>query len=561
MAFVPSDWSIDSNSDIRYIGDTHGGASPSYATVIEFHRALQDFADQESASGDDLLDISSLTPSDRSTDNIITLLNNFNIDQDASEHLYDGSIIQNDGDDVWDGIVNFGNASFIMVMQDSSILLNDFWNSYTPAGFNNDANQGISHRFMVQTRGFGADTDGRRLLGLVREYGKTYSEFPINGTSRGNNVLALSEATDLNNATDESIVASYTSIANLNEGYSAIDIDNNGIAEFYYSEWDLGTYSINDFYERTKWLTRRGNAQTVYGLSGELFRGVTHQIAISGTAGTFQEPEQVSWSGGTGQLLAIDSETSGTQMWIQLLTGAIPDNKEITGNFSAATAQSGSVTSRTVSNVFSGVSTGSSIIGAYGLGLEATDVVATDKLFDLTNVEVVPPNNVVFSVLGLVVGEDRVMVGPEIAGGLDKSQFVTATILEGDAETGVTMATPIPSDTPVSGTIRIVNNSGFDRFVVYSSFSGSTFQFANAEDFSGFNELDHANVGSSSYITYIDRVATNTTESFTVVYNASRPLFIRVRDGDIASPIKTFETTGTLGSAGGSTTAIRTTDA
>jgi len=37
-------------------------------------------------------------------------------------------------------------------------------------------------------------------------------------------------------------------------------------------------------------------------------------------------------------------------------------------------------------------------------------------------------------------------------------------------------------------------------------------------------------------------------------------LFIRVRDG-AGTPIKTFETTGTLGSAGGSTTAIRTSDA
>ena len=71
MAFTATDWSIASNGDIRYIGNDHNGAAPSYATVIEFHRALQDFADDALASGDDLLDISSLTPSDRSTDNII----------------------------------------------------------------------------------------------------------------------------------------------------------------------------------------------------------------------------------------------------------------------------------------------------------------------------------------------------------------------------------------------------------------------------------------------------------------------------------------------------------
>jgi len=48
-------------------------------------------------------------------------------------------------------------------------------------------------------------------------------------------------------------------------------------------------------------------------------------------------------------------------------------------------------------------------------------------------------------------------------------------------------------------------------------------------------------------------------EIFTGVYASDRSLFIRVRDGG-SSPIKTFETTGTLGSSGGSATAIRTSD-
>jgi len=62
------------------------------------------------------------------------------------------------------------------------------------------------------------------------------------------------------------------------------------------------------------------------------------------------------------------------------------------------------------------------------------------------------------------------------------------------------------------------------------------------------------------FISYIDELAGGTTATFTAVYNADRSLFIRVRDGG-GTPIKTFETTGTLGSAGGSTTAIRTSDA
>jgi len=44
------------------------------------------------------------------------------------------------------------------------------------------------------------------------------------------------------------------------------------------------------------------------------------------------------------------------------------------------------------------------------------------------------------------------------------------------------------------------------------------------------------------------------------VYLQQRDLFVRVRDGG-GSPIKTFETSASLGSGGGSATAIRTADA
>ena len=557
MAFVAADWSIASNGNIRYIGDAHAGTTPSYATVIEFHRALQDFADQASASGDDLLDISSLTPSDRSTDNIITLLNNFNIDQTGAEHLYDGSIIQDGGNDIWDGIVNFGNASYINLHQNAASVGNDFWNTFTPNGFNNDANAGISHRFLVQTRTSGADIDGRRLLGLVREYSKTYSEFPINGTSRGNNVLALSEADDLNNTTAAGTVGAFN-ITNSKEGYNSIDVNNDGTSEFYYSDWDLGTNSINDFYEFTKFLTRRGNGSFLYGLGADLFRGITHQIAISAPTSTFFEPEGVTWTGGTGQLFAIDSQTAGTVMYIQLLTGVAPSAQTITGT-SGGTATSGTVTARPISNVFSGLSTGSSLIGSYGLGIEAADLSATDKVFDLDNVEINPPNNVVFSVLGLTVGEDRVMVAPAATGALNKFQLLVDIALNGAAETQLTVNPAVPSDSPASGTIRIVNDSGFDRLVPYTSFSGSTITFTGAEAFNGTNENAAASFGNGVYVTYIDKLATATTETFTVVYSADRDLFVRVRDGG-ATPIKTFETPATLGAAGGSTTVIRTTD-
>jgi hypothetical protein len=559
MPIVAGDWSVDrATGNIRYIGDDHGGASPSYATVIEFHRWLQDLADDASFIGDDELDITDPTPSERATDNFVTLINGYNIDQATSEHIYDGSIVQAGGADIWDGIVNFGNPEVqIQIIQNGAVLSDDWWN-FGGGGLNADANNGISHRFMLKTRTAGTDIDLRRIIGTARRFGFSYSEFIINATSRGNNVLALADATDLNNATASGTVATWTTITNLNQGYVGIDVNNDTVDEFFYSEWNRDIYSINQFYERMKYLTRDGSAETLYGLSGELFRGITHEVTLTTPrSGTFNAFEPVSWSGGTGQMLAINSTTAGTTMWIQLLTGNPPTNAQlITGTTSTATATaSGTATARPLSRPFCGVSTGSALIGAYGFGVEYADLSNADLLLALDNVTYQPPNNVTFTVNGLVVGEDRVLVGPEAGGTLDLDQFTLNGALTGAAVTAVVINGSIPVDTPNTGTIRILRASGLYSLHAYTSWTGSTFTIAST-DFSGDNAANGADV----FISYLDKLAASTSESFTGVYVSPRSLFIRVRSGTVGTPIKTFETTGTLGAAGGSTTVIRTPD-
>jgi len=130
MAFVPGDWSITrSTGNIRYIGDLHAGTAPSYTTGIEFHRALMDFADAASDVGDDELAIIDNVPSQRGgVDTNITLLNGYNIDDTSAEYLYDTSITQSGGAEIYDGIQVFGNATSIQIIQNGALLANDFWN-------------------------------------------------------------------------------------------------------------------------------------------------------------------------------------------------------------------------------------------------------------------------------------------------------------------------------------------------------------------------------------------------------------------------------------------------
>ncbi|MCK5641923.1 MAG: hypothetical protein KAJ19_14060, partial [Gammaproteobacteria bacterium] len=149
-------------------------------------------------------------------------------------------------------------------------------------------------------------------------------------------------------------------------------------------------------------------------------------------------------------------------------------------------------------------------------------------------------------------------VDGDVVASEDPRQMDLDVGLSSGTETAVDV-NAIPVDTPQTGTIRIQLDSGIYRTIAYTSWTGSIFTIASTSFVA-----DPAAIGNGVYIAYIDKLAGAATEGFTLVYNADRNLFVRVRDGGTAGdaiPIKTFETTGTLGTAGGSATAIRTSDA
>jgi hypothetical protein len=590
MAWDATDWKITrSSKEIEYIGDLHGGTAPTYVTGIELHRALMDFADAPSDSGDDQLAIIDLVPSQRGgVDTNITLLNGYILTsataEGPEEHIYDTSITYGGGTDIYDGIQVFGNATNIQVIQNGARIVNDFWNEAKMIAAVEDIASSTTHRFLIKTRTGGVDIDGRRLLGTQRELGTVYTEFAIGGgTNRGNNVLALTANNDLNNDTIDATIAGWDTIVNDNEGYSQIDADADTVDENYYSDWELGTQTKNDFYERAKWIqTRvagvgvdtpaRDADQIIYGLPGDIFRGITHEVAISGGAGTWVEPESLSWgsgaTAGTGQLLAVDNTAgaSATTLWMQLLTGVAPNANTITGN-GGATGTAGTVTSQLVSLPFIGASTGSAIIGAFGLGIGADDLAVNDSVTPLDDgIPISPPNNVTFSVTGLdITGgeEDYVLVGPESGGALDLTFDTTNGALTGASVTSIVVTTAIPTDTPATGSIRLENDEGRYVKIPYTSYTGSTYTIP-AYDFSGTGDNDSVASGNNFFPTWLDKQAVSATENVTVVYDANRNLVVRVRNGNTGTPavnpIVPFEAVAVLGSAGGSQAASRVLD-
>jgi len=382
---------------------------------------------------------------------------------------------------------------------------------------------------MVQTRVNGVDIDGRRLIGITRVMDsgaapgtdhKTFGEFKINGTSRGNNVLALTNTGDLNNITDETTISGWTNITNT-EGLNLIDVDADTVNEEYYSQWtdnDTPDRSQNDYYERLKWLTRDGYATTIHGIPGESFRGITHSFPTSGTGwdpltndigvwGTLvvvsvdtitmtvgeavhEDTATPVWKGrvigvddtnntlvidvesgvvttaetftsqsgtlqtltvsgtptvvvgsGTFVCLAVDDDGATGNLYVQVTKGSSPPNSGIVYESTDLTnllTVTSAPTERAVSTPFVGASTGSNIIGAYGIGFNVTDIDDSDVLTAFDGLQYSRPNLVTNAVGGLTFAGDvdRLLVAtrsgtPDVNGdpAIDKGQLLISTLL------------------------------------------------------------------------------------------------------------------------------------
>jgi len=684
-SLVATDWTVDNiTGNIRYTGDDHHETSPSYATVIELHRWLGQLADDQApADTSDKMYIPIPKASERSTDNIITLVNGFNIDATAAEHLYDGSIIQNGGDEIWDGIVNFGNASVqIQIIQDGAIIADDFWNynyggtatggsgtqladtgaswdidewiGYTiknitddargiasdndgttidfPSGelygtgtldfsasdayrigqpLNPDSAQGISHRFLIKVREDGADIDGRRLIGICRRPGNTFAWFPINGTSRGNNVLALSDAADLNYDTANQTVMGATwdsEFSGEDQGFQQFDVDDDGNNEDYFGKltW-TGTHDINDLYMRAMGETCDHGGYTVHGLDGEILRGVTHSIGYDTETGgiSISDYDMLVWgtyintgavTGGPftvgevvydnvaspsffARVLSVDG--TDTSLVVSIDSGTLGNGVEIIGASSGATATTSAdptevtgggvlhvlahdatndilyvqvikgtmcatdvtlyyggtnlatadhtdyvvsetgidpLTEFTISKTapYIGVSTGSAIIGAHGVGIDDAKLNSSDSVIPLgESTPINPPLTVTNTYSGLdLVNPDQILVAPTDGTTVDvngdptigAAYFTIKTALTGAAETTVYVDQDLADsdiDTwlPSSGYIDIVNDEGLVVTHAYSAYSGAADTFTiSSYDFSGSGVNDSVSVGNYAYV-------------------------------------------------------------
>lgn len=445
---------------------------------------------------------------------------------------------------------------------------------------------------LIKVKEAGTEINGAQITVFLRHYpsggsADLYDHFGIDLTSGGRNAVPLATSPDLNNTSTHAAVSAYNDIVvafvNGTITYSAVS----------------GSFT---------------NLETVTGgtsgATGVFIKQTTTTgagtMTLGNVSGTFQSAETL--TGGTSGKTATSSSTlteayitpkaftQGTEYNYSVIIGCATRTlsqvyeylkylTRIGSTFTMypTTTANGPVISHTTkqgqlyirahednqsspTNVFSpvkaspfGTFAGGKFFGAQGVWIEnmASADIQAFQLIDSAGNTRTPPNQQSITISNLLSG-DRVAVFRTESGTTIKKNMFTAASGNSSGNTTFVVNETIPSDTPTSGSIRVVDTSDTtstrETRYTYTSWSGSTFA-----GLSPALDRTYTATDDTAYVPYIDTTSTGTSAIVTVIYAADRTILVRVRR-KAATAILPFETTGSFTSTGYSTSAIRTTD-
>lgn len=340
--------------------------------------------------------------------------------------------------------------------------------------------------------------DSGLLTVYAREYGYLYDHFTADLSGGGRSPVPLATSVDLNNTTASGTISALTGI-NIKFGEHSKDLGNGNGFRPYDIEIDCGSNSINDFYEYTKYISRRSattplstslyqDAVTVWGRNGEQYIGPGEIIInLDSVTAPLTEGEIITGDGSNATGVLVGYHTSPTNfLVVRDVRGTFIDNENITdeGIGNVTTASSGSVETITPSKTAPfGTFAGGQFFGARGVYI--TNMLGADSnnysLIDSTGTSQSPPSTIGITVSNTLSG-DRVSVfrALDASGNIDHDYLLShaSANTAGLTTFQVDAGTPIPSDTPSSGVIRVVDQPGqADHRFRYASWSGTTFTF------------------------------------------------------------------------------------
>ena len=446
-------------------------------------RALQKIAYDFQTSGDDEISLYYPNPSkSEALDTIITLYDhttefsvNYIVTDTVIEYHFGGSVSQNDGDDEWYGLQILGQTDGsvpINVLQNNVVLTSHWGNG------KNSTDSNTLARIMIKGRTAGALIDNA--LVHVR-LNKWLYEYAIWGTTMGlgEKVASVTANNDPQNTTATIATVRLYDTSNT-DGYNLIDLDGNG-DKAYIGKWNWGTEGTKkSIYEFVKAMLCEDSTDTLYGVTGTLWTGRLFDVTISSGTGTWVQNETLTWSGGTGNLVAVDNltGTSTARLILHLNTGTFPaDTATITGAGTATGVASGTATKISTSPNHTGVYTGA-WIGADGIGFEPTQVTSADSFKDLDGNSVTPPNNVPISgtVNCVDAGDEPHVILALKKTGVSAIEYETYTCSGNLSGAGIIDVDAISADVPQAGWVGVLRTGTTSReYYEYDSWSATQF--------------------------------------------------------------------------------------
>ena len=352
---------------------------------------------------------------------------------------------------------------------------------------------------LVKVSEAGVDIDSKAITVFGRKWGENYTHFKITLTSAGQNAVPLGTSDDLNVTSSESAVKAIadTDIAGdiatgvnilFDDGNYSYDIGDGNGSQVYDIQIDCNGQRLADVYEVTKWATRDGSVSQLenYGVADDGQEYVTFDVAYA-----------------------------------EVVTA--PFGTFAGGKFFGAR-------------------------GVYFVNLHADDAQAF-QLIDSSGTTRNPPNYQAFSMGGVESG-DTVAVFKSLGSGsteTDKDQYTLAAGNNSINALEITVA--IPSSTPSTGFIIIVDDDGSETSYAYTSWTGSIFTVTVAADtYTG---------GQSCYVPFLYAVAAGVAVTdTTTIYTGDIYVVGRMRKAGI----QPYEAAGTYGSTGYNGAAQRNAD-
>lgn len=549
-------YKVAASGAITFVSGTHT------FHVKWINRALQKLAWDFIISGDDEVNLSFPNPSKEEALGKIVTLNdhttdysvNYTVTDTVMEQHFGGSVSQNDGDDIYYGLIVLGSTSTPLPLKiiQNKVELTSHWGNGK-----NQTDGNTLLRVMVKGRSAGVNIDGLRVVVKASTWLETYAIWETT-LALGESVASITTSDDPQNTVALGTVQAYTMDVTSNSilGYKLLDLDGAGNKP-YLGAWSYSPETTKkELYERVKSLLVDGSAETLYGIDGDLWTGRLFDCSITSGTGTHVQNELCDWVTGNGNLIGVDNfNGTGTSRYILHMGAGVPPvaTNTITGNGLATAVVTGTVDKLTTSPHHLAQFTGA-WIGAFGIGFAEGEVGSVDSFIDLDGNNITPPNFVSVSgtIEALNTADDlHVFLAPKDPG-LEAPDYTVYTCVgEIVTSAAIRVNETIAADTPQTGWFGVLKSgTSTYKFYEYDSWSSGTDTFNLVGTITG-DAITASDPGFHA-IMYDSMVGGGTTKTFSNTLIYSSPIDVRgwVRHGDASGVDKIIPISGTVGAAG-----------